>query len=92
MNLDTDRMQSEGNPVSDPTAGFTRVLADDHSRFRVRTAQIMAECPSDQENTVARERKLSGDAANAVRTKELASCSWYWVWNNECSGLDFNRR
>src|SRR5581483_6089825 len=81
-----DGMQSESDPVGDPAAGITRVLADDDPRLCIRAAQVMAKRASDEKDTLAGKREISRDPANAVSTEELAGRHFGCVLDGEFSG------
>src|SRR6185437_259704 len=63
--------QAAGNAFSDPSARFTRVLANHHFRVSIRFKQIVTQGPADPISTLDRQGKFPRDPANSICTKQL---------------------
>ena len=80
-NFHLARRKAKGNAISDPAAGFARILPDHNARLRLGLDQIMPEGASDQKSALGGEREFSSHAANPVGPEKLSSLRGHCDWD-----------
>ena len=77
----TSQATDEQHAISDPAAGFARILPDHNARLRLGLDQIMPEGASDQKSALGGEREFSSHAPNPVGPEKLSSLRGHCDWD-----------